>query len=239
VATLRLDSAGIGDSDGPSMGWEQEPLLYAPERLTEVRIALDALEQRGLPPRFVLGGLCSGANWAFHTAIEDPRVQGAILLNPRALFWNRWMRQGRDERVTQAITERSTWRRIVRGEIPLRRLVAALGGLLRHVLVAPLRGRRGAQAADADRLGRALERLAASDTRLLVVFTDREPLRDRMAADGELERLTDAPGVRVEVVPTAAEMHTLPALWLQRRVNALLDDALATYVTREVREPAA
>jgi hypothetical protein len=235
IAALRMDSAGIGDSDGVPAGWEQESLLYEPERLDDVRAGLDALVARGLPPRFVLIGLCSGANWAFHTAIADPRAISAILLNPRALFWQPGMRGGRDEHNARALADRTTWRRVLRGEVPLRRAAAALLSVARYVLRAPLRrGRRRTP----DRLGAALERLGAAGTRLLVVFSDREPLRMRMEADGELDRLAAATGVRVELVPSAAEMHTLPQLWLQRRVHELVDDELRALLGAPVGGPA-
>jgi hypothetical protein len=48
-----------------------------------------------------------------------------------------------------------------------------------------------------------------------------------MEEDGELDRLAAAPGVRVEIVPSIAEMHTLPQLWMQRRVHELVDAELA------------
>jgi hypothetical protein len=59
-----------------------------------------------------------------------------------------------------------------------------------------------------------------------------------MEADGELDRLAAAPGVHLELVPSVAEMHTLPQLWLQRRVHELVDAELAAFLRDPVAERA-
>jgi hypothetical protein len=231
VASLRLDVAGIGDSDGTPAGWEQEHLLYAPERLAEVTAALDALEQRGLPPRFVLMGLCSGANWAFHVAQRDPRVVAGMLLNPRALFWSRWAARGQDASRARALVAAGAWRRVLSGDVPLRRALQGAVSVARYALRWPLRRlrpRTGRRVSGSDPLGAALERIEQAGRRLLVVFTDREPLRAALEADGSMDRLAASPAVRLELVESIAELHTLPQLGLQRRIHALLDDELAT-----------
>jgi alpha-beta hydrolase superfamily lysophospholipase len=227
AAVLRLDTAGIGDADGEPHGWEQERAFYEPERLEEVTAALDLLEQRGLPPRFVLLGLCSGANWGFHLAQRDPRVAAAVLLNPRALFWKPWMEAAHDARRARELAGATAWRRLLSGDIPLRTAVRGGWRVLRWGLRWPLeRLRRRTAPRAEDELDAALTRLAERGRRLLVVFTDREPLRARLEADGGMERLAASPVVQLEIVPTAAEMHTLPQLWLQRRVAGIVDGML-------------
>ena len=56
-----------------------------PDYVAQVRAVLDALQRRGLPRRFLLAGLCAGAYWSLHTALEDDRVAAVGLLNPREL----------------------------------------------------------------------------------------------------------------------------------------------------------
>jgi alpha/beta superfamily hydrolase len=227
VAVLRLDTAGIGDADGEAHGWEQERAFYEPERLEEVGAALDLLGERGLPPRFVLVGLCSGANWGFHLAQRDPRVAAAVLLNPRALFWEPWMEASHDARRARELAGAAAWRRLLSGDIPLRTAVRGAWRVLRWALRWPLeRLRRRSAPAAAGELESAIARLETGGRRLLVVFTDREPLRERLEADGGMERLAASPAVDLHVVPTAAEMHTLPQLWLQRRVAEIVDGML-------------
>jgi len=76
VAGLRFDLSGIGDSETSSLGG------YFTERsVAEVRSAMDFLQQRFEHKRFILIGLCSGADDALATAQVDSRVQGVVLLN--------------------------------------------------------------------------------------------------------------------------------------------------------------
>ena len=75
-ATLRFDFSGIGDSDvrRDSLGFRESAVL-------ETRQAMDFLERVRGNRRFVLGGLCSGADTGFWTAGTDARVTGLIQLD--------------------------------------------------------------------------------------------------------------------------------------------------------------
>lgn len=72
ITTLRFDFSGIGDSEvrrGESVPIEERFIL-------ETREAMDYLQEALGSHRFVLGGLCSGADGAFWTALVDERVVG-------------------------------------------------------------------------------------------------------------------------------------------------------------------
>lgn len=92
VAGLRVDLSGVGDSETSSMGG------YFMERsINEVMQAMDYLEEHYGHNRFVLIGLCSGADDALATAQRDKRVAGIVLLNGYAykagyFFVNRLMK---------------------------------------------------------------------------------------------------------------------------------------------------
>lgn len=76
VASLRFDLSGIGDSETSSLGG------YFTERsVAEIRSAMDYLQQQYQHTKFVLVGLCSGADDALATAQLDTRVHGLVLLN--------------------------------------------------------------------------------------------------------------------------------------------------------------
>lgn len=86
VPVLRFDQAGLGDSAQPSKpGGER--------RHREIDAAMRVLAQQTGAERFVLCGLCSGADDAFHVAAADPKIAGAILLDgvayPTPGFWLR------------------------------------------------------------------------------------------------------------------------------------------------------
>lgn len=73
--TARVDLSGVGDSP---VRRDRTPLDEA--RVLEVRSILDGFEEAG-PERFVLCGICTGADNAFRAALEEPRVCGLILLD--------------------------------------------------------------------------------------------------------------------------------------------------------------
>lgn len=83
---LRFDQAGLGDSDAPVR-------TGGDRRQQEIEAAMRLLADQTGAMRFVLCGLCSGADDAFHVAAVHPRVSGAILLDgvafPTPGFWLR------------------------------------------------------------------------------------------------------------------------------------------------------
>ncbi len=79
-ATLRFDFSGIGDSEP-----RRDTLGAAESAVVETREAMDLLQTRkGGTDRFILFGLCSGADMGFKTAGVDERVVGLVQLDPFA-----------------------------------------------------------------------------------------------------------------------------------------------------------
>jgi len=85
-AVLRFDQSGLGDSALPGKAAGER-------RQRETDAAMRLLAQETGVERFVLAGLCSGADDAFHVGAVDARVAGAILLDgiayPTPGFWLR------------------------------------------------------------------------------------------------------------------------------------------------------
>lgn len=79
VPSLRLDSVGLGDSDGDERRYYSTSDFYRDEHRDYVLAALDELEARGFPRRFLLVGLCSSAYQGFQVALVDERVRALIL----------------------------------------------------------------------------------------------------------------------------------------------------------------
>ena len=77
LSTLRFDLSGIGDSEARS-----DALAPLQAALADIREVLDELEASRSIDRFVLLGLCSGANHAALYGGSDPRVVGLVLLDP-------------------------------------------------------------------------------------------------------------------------------------------------------------
>lgn len=220
IPTLRLDVEAIGDADGDETPYQDDGAFYTDGFVGQVRSALDFLQSRGLGSRFVLGGLCSGAFWSFHLALEDPRVRGVMLLNPRALIWTTELGPRRDLRA--ALTQRPSLRRLRRAATPSR-----LGAVARWLALAPRRaiGRlspaKAGQATSSRALEHDLDRLVSSGCRMLLLFSEREPVEGELERAGLLARLADAPNVSLEHVPVVD--HTMRAGWAQDQVHRALD----------------
>ncbi|HTB65235.1 MAG TPA: alpha/beta hydrolase [Steroidobacteraceae bacterium] len=75
--TVRFDQSGLGDS-GPRN--DRLPPLAA--GLADIKEALDSVQQSYQVSRFVLIGLCSGADQCVLYGHTDPRVVGLVMLDP-------------------------------------------------------------------------------------------------------------------------------------------------------------
>lgn len=79
ITSLRLDLSGIGDSRSVPGS-----LSFRQSAVADTRAAMDQLGAELGATRFVVFGLCSGADNALTTAEVDPRVTGIIVLDPPA-----------------------------------------------------------------------------------------------------------------------------------------------------------
>ncbi|HEY5144867.1 MAG TPA: hypothetical protein VII98_15305 [Solirubrobacteraceae bacterium] len=232
VPVLRLDIGGIGESDGPSDAWSDDASFYVPEFVDEARAALDVLQTRGLGPRFVLGGLCSGAHWSLHGALRDERVTGALMINPRALMWDRWAitvaLMGRLRALHSAHDGRGAAR-----AAPSRSSVA-LRAAIRRLLLFLVRPWERARARHLDR---AFDQLRDTGKSALVCFTGDEPLYQQFERDGRLTRLGRWPDLEIDLIAATPDTHTLRPLRMQREVHASLDSAIARELQRGAGAP--
>ncbi|HTF90691.1 MAG TPA: alpha/beta fold hydrolase [Planctomycetota bacterium] len=128
LATLRLDFSGIGDSPETAASARFE--ARAPK---EARAGMDALAAASGVERFALIGLCSGAEMAFKTALEDPRVRELVLINsprfleePSAELVARLEKQ-QDARYYWRVALRNprSWWKALRGKADLRAMARA------------------------------------------------------------------------------------------------------------------
>ncbi len=228
--TLRLDMEGIGDADGDSDRYSDVRELYVPRFVAQVRAALDALEAQGQVPRFVLVGLCSGAYWGFHAALEDARVCTALMLNPRVLFWSDELEPVRDlRRIRRRFLRSSAWRRVARGEILID--AARLRSIARAAALSPLRLASSSRESSQDEeVAHAFEHLREAGRRAVFVFCDGEPLREELEATGLLARLDEWPNVSFESIP--GRDHTMRPLWMHSCVHAAVDRAFDAELER-------
>ena len=219
IAVLRLDLAGIGDADGEfdvSVSWAD---MFLPGYTDEIRAALDALAEAGLGRRFLLGGLCTGAYWALHAAASDPRVQEAVMINPRLLVWDPEVVEQRP--IAPGGIRLSYWRKINAGSA--RRAMQSW--------IWSARAARRAAAARAtrrlsggDELDQLFDGVRSHSAHATLVFGEDEPLRDELVRTGHLARLTEADHATLVELPVRD--HTIRPVWAQQQAHAILDRAL-------------
>ncbi len=224
VPTIRVDFEGIGDSDGDDRRLVTNAALYSPY-MTEQTVALmDELVARGLPSRFVLVGLCSGAYWTLHAALADARVAGAFMVNLYSFYWSEALVAERDRRETVAALRGGVVRRLARGGVSqqqVRRALRGIRGGLRSGSV---------ESAQETEVGLALDKLRDQGTETLLLLSHGEPLYDQFEREGRLTRLRQWPNLTVERLPSSDHMSR--AIWLQHHVHAQFDHALERVLDR-------
>ncbi len=246
IPSLRLDLAGIGDAGGDSQPLVDARSFFVPDYIDQVKLVLDALQARGLPPRFLVGGLCSGGYWAFQMAILDQRALAALMLNPGILVYDGGISHA--VRSTQELWRNalklSTWRRLLRGDITYRAHSRTARVLLSQLPKRAWRGlsrvlRRRHGAAIAEDVDEAFDRLSAKGGRASMIFAGPEHVHLDLERHGQLARLERWPSVSVQHIAAPLNLHTLRPLWLQRMVHELLDQTLQAELDRLKRPPQA
>lgn len=106
--SLRFDLAGVGDSEP-----RRDSLGPIESGLRDGTEALDYLFAARGNTSFVLAGLCSGSDMAFHLALRDPRVTG--LINMDAWAYRTWRYYAR--RFGPKLLDTSAWRHSIRVRI--------------------------------------------------------------------------------------------------------------------------
>ena len=232
VPCLRVDLAAIGDSDGDSSVIVHVASLYEDAYVGQVRAVMDGLRDLGLPDRFLLLGLCSGAYWGMHAALADKRVESVVMLNPRAIVFDEFeYALRRTHELRERLLMGSTWRKVLRGDItPARHLetAKAIAARARERAVPGAR-REKQEPRPVDAL---FDDLRDRDQRVLMLLTGKEPLREVFTDNGLFERLQSWPNMEVVLTGTSADTHTLTPPWLQREVSERIDRELEIELRR-------
>ncbi len=126
---LRLDIAGLGDSDNRS--GEPRNQVYPPGALYDISIAVEFLRRRRGVKDLTLIGVCSGAYHALRSAIGGLPVNKVLLINPLTFYW----RQGdtlADLQIAEVMRNPGVyfdnafsarhWRKLARGQVNLWRV---------------------------------------------------------------------------------------------------------------------
>ena len=216
VASLRMDGAGIGDSDVPK--GQPGRLLHDTRAGLDVRAAIDALAGLGLHEITVLG-LCTGGYQAFHTALSDPRIEAIIPVNTQKFIWMGGpsfnVSYDGNRRATgiyvRAALQWQNWKRAGRGEISVPRILRDLGrrGVrsLHHKAMMGLETVSGRNF-PAGQLRRWIGELSARGVRVRMIYSEADPGLADLRFEVSPARLSRAwPSFSLEIL--AGADHTL------------------------------
>jgi dienelactone hydrolase len=237
---LRMDIRGLGDS--APVRRADEAVLYRDETRDDVRAAVGLLAQRFPAMPILCGGLCAGGYQAFHTALEDPRIDGVFLLNP--LRFEPRQEGGAAKpagdatlaHYARSLRSPRRWLRALRGEVDLlgvgRSVATRLARQGRARALGWAATVRGAPPPPATWLAGAFLSLAERGCRVLVLFNAEEAIRARFDEDlsADRGRLIETDRFRVEVVEHTD--HILLPLWSQSHVGRLLESHLLAWGRR-------
>jgi alpha-beta hydrolase superfamily lysophospholipase len=228
VPAFRLDLDGIGDADGDGERYREVASFYGLQHVDHVTSALDALVAEGLPPRFVLIGLCSGGYWGFQAALRDARVAAAVLMNTRILYWHEHLDSFRDLQRTRLLVRAVVWKRILRGEVSWERWRSFARTMALSTAVRLHLRRRTFEPSvfdwQAERAAEGFTQLREAGRRAHFVFCDGEPLRNELESAGLLAQHDRWPNVSERILP--GREHTLSPSWMHPYVVEALDDVI-------------
>jgi pimeloyl-ACP methyl ester carboxylesterase len=226
VPTVRMDLEGIGDSDGDERSLIDNRVLYGPRMIEQTVATLNQLAAVDLPPRFVLVGLCSGAYWALHAALADPRVAGVFMINLYSFYWSEQLVAERDRHTTVTALRHGLLKRVLHGEITPYHIRRAV----RSVRVGAGFSGRSVEGEQETEVTIALDKLRDQGTEILMTLSEGEPLYDQLEREGRLTRLDMWPNVTLERLP--AKDHEVRALSTQTLVHEQLDRSLERLLSR-------
>lgn len=232
VPTVRIDLTAIGDAEGDSSALLDVRCYYTGAYMEQVRAVLDALQARGLPPRFLLGGLCAGAHWALSVAQDDPRVSAAAVLNAGYLVYDGGLSNafGQSRGLASRLFTREMWARALRGEASpashLRALRVILTALLRKLGRRTTRLLKPGATANSNEITEAFDCLRDQNKRALILFAGEERLYAQLLATGRFEGLERWPNVSLVHIDVPGDMHTLRPLQMQEEARELIDGLL-------------
>jgi len=258
IPVLRLDFAGLGDSEGEWPDASLDSIYGLTERghcVDDVRSAFDWLEERCGIHRFIAGGLCGAAVTALHLAPQDPRLAALYAIGLPATYLGSGAKPELSShelrmhrmRYLRKLFAPSAWLRFLSMKSDYRLMLRMAGEALRPRKAAPP-ARAAAERDLNPYVPLGLLGMLATGRRALVMFGEDDPLRY-----GFEERFMQTHAAALEehkarfsyaVIPGAnhilgepgavSEANRVTGLWLE----ALLAEKPASTSLRWSRQPA-
>ncbi len=210
---LRFDLSGVGDSPAQSDG-----ITFREKWLSDIDDVMNFLQEKHGMERFLLIGICSGAEFSYRAACRDERVAGAVLINPQT-----HLHDAADESLHTYIQHQiagrhnmriglsssfaaKKWLKVARGEVDFRSLARIFAFQLKNFF-----HRNKNVSAGLDQVEAALNALNDRGVRLLHVYSEGDVGLDylELMLGGRKDRLEKAGKVRTEIIPGSNHTFTL------------------------------
>lgn len=217
IASLRYDSAGLGDS--PPRPGAPDLVIYSDGQTADARDALDCLEAAGYPAARIVGR-CSGGYLALSAALADRRVTGLVLVNLARFRWNpaesveealRFVPRSLNDYGSRVVGL-DLWRRMLRGEVDLVRAGANMANRI-ALRIAPrlVRGRGWSRLHD--RVHADLAALRDRNVAVALVYAAGDSSLEEYASHlgGRSRGLARYPNMSLTLIPHADHNFTQPA----------------------------
>jgi pimeloyl-ACP methyl ester carboxylesterase len=236
---LRVDLSGIGDSPVPE--GHPENLTYPRDGLEDARAAMDFLQETTTSGKFIVAGLCSGGDIAFQLGFKEPRVAGAIMMNPRTFLVNDLSMVDSYERARwsqQAVTKGDSWKELLSGDVNLKRAFKLAAPKVKDIVVKRAKravtslmgavlpsGPAAEQRRETD-VPYCLRSMAERGVDTYLFVTEHDPGVDYVDANygPAMSALAAIPNFRRTDVKGTD--HTFTARWAQEQVGAMITEHL-------------
>jgi pimeloyl-ACP methyl ester carboxylesterase len=234
---LRMDLSGIGDSPVAS---GDENLTYPATCLADCQAAMAELGERVGAQRFIVTGLCSGADIAFKVSMKDHRVAGVVMMNPLTFCVQdpTFVESYKGARYYQnTFFNKWNWIRLLRGDVDIVHVAKMVAPKLKGIASRVLdRVRPRANAADDDHadVPAYLQLLAERGVDTFLVTTMHDPGVDYVDLHfGKRMKELSVENYRREDLEGTD--HTFTSVWSRQHVRTTIRDHLASRHLRGTR----
>ena len=190
---IRVDLMGLGDSRAAA--GRDENIVYTDTALREVNSIVGHMRQHDDVRHCVGIGLCAGGYHAFKAAVMGAQFDTVVLINPLTFFWHAGMPLDPPLPRHKVVSEMNRYqrdllsvdrfRKLLRGDVDLRRLSRLIGKWLYFKLATPAREvARRLHIPLHDDLAGEMALLAGRNVRMQFVFGADEPGRELLAMQG-------------------------------------------------------
>ena len=243
--SLRIDIPGLGDSI--IYDREKENHDYIDHSSEVIGQLLKAFDSKFGSNKYIITGLCSGAYFSFHAALDldEANIVESLLMNPLTFYWHKGMEIedspiknfGNWNWYMQAIRDPKSWKKLICGGVDYKALIKTVKNRLRIVVTAKIDSDR-LKATDESKshytsfnnLSSDLMKIASRDRHLSLVLASCDPGYDiLMTSAGKTARRLMQEG-RVDVHMIEDADHTFSKYRPRcQAINVIIEHLVTRY----------